>query len=107
MLSRGTNGEFAGVRVRWKSHFVTCSSHSETLNDVILSGGEAGARDRTTAEGSDAVERNASGACSLQDLGDCPAALHASYGPSEGYRPLQDDIFESEPTRMSNRQMSS
>jgi hypothetical protein len=44
------------------------------------------------AESFDVVEGNACGACSLQDLGYCIAALSASYGPSEGLRPPQDDI---------------
>jgi len=45
---------------------------------VILNGGEAGVRDRTSAESADAVERSALGACRFEDLGCCTADRHTS-----------------------------
>ena len=67
------------------------SSHS----DVILNGGEAGVRDRTGAENSDEVNGNAHAARGVLDPIECIATLRASLGPSEGYRPPQDDIASS------------
>jgi hypothetical protein len=58
---------------------------------VILNGDEGAMRGRTTAASVDVVDGDALGACRVPDLGDHTAALRASYGPSEGYRPLQDD----------------
>lgn len=49
-------------------------------------------RDRTAAGGIDFVDRNASDVRNLPDPRDCISAFSASYGPSEGYRPPQDDI---------------
>jgi hypothetical protein len=63
-------------------------------NLVILNGGEADVRDRTTAGRFDVVDGNVQGVCSMPDLGDRIAASHASYSPSEGCRPSQDDFFE-------------
>lgn len=59
---------------------------------VVLSGGEAGARDLTSEEDFDVVEGNASGACGLQGLDYCIAAFSASYGSSDGLRRPQNDI---------------
>ena len=69
-----------------------CSESGFLRSDVILNGGEAGVRDLTSAESFDGVDGNASSACSLRDLGYCIAAFGASYGPSEGLRPPQDDM---------------
>jgi hypothetical protein len=56
----------------------------------LLNGDEGAMRDRTAAS-FDVVDRKAQGACRVRDLGHRIAALRASYGPSEGYRPPQDD----------------
>jgi hypothetical protein len=58
---------------------------------VILKRGEAALRDRTRAGRFDVVGGNAQAACTVCGLGYCIAALCVSYGPSEGYRPPQDD----------------
>jgi len=61
-------------------------------------GGEAAVRDSTMMEGFDAAEGNASlwrPPCAA--LACRVAVLHASCGPSEGYRPPQDDIPRSNP----------
>src|ERR1700756_2068356 len=49
-----------------------------SLQHVILNGGEAGARDRTTAGSFDVADGNAHAACSVYGLGCCIAALRAS-----------------------------
>src|SRR5271166_2075930 len=58
---------------------------------VILNGGGTAVRDLTSAKSFDVVNGNARGACSLQNLCRCTVCFEASYGPSEGYRPPQDD----------------
>ena len=58
---------------------------------VILNGGEASVRDRMRVGSFDVVDGNAHAACSVYGLGYRIAALCASLGPSEGWRPPQDD----------------
>ena len=62
---------------------------------VILNGDSGGMRDRTTAASFDVVGRDTQGACRVRGLGRHTAALRASYGPSEGYRPPQDEMAKS------------
>jgi hypothetical protein len=60
--------------------------------DVILNGGEATVRDPTSAGSIDFVDGNAREVRNVLDPRDRISAFSASYGPSEGYRPPQDDI---------------
>jgi hypothetical protein len=49
-------------------------------------------RDRTWAGSIAFVDGSAPDVRKVKDLRDCISAFSASYGPSEGYRPPQDDI---------------
>ena len=69
-----------------------CAQPLVCHGDVILSGGEAGVRDLTWANSDDVVEGNAFGACSVAIFLQCTGDVATSYGPSEGFRPPQDDI---------------
>jgi hypothetical protein len=57
-----------------------------------VNGGEAAVKDLTSAKKFDAVDGNTQCACSRHNLVNDTADVSASYGPSEGYRPPQDDI---------------
>jgi hypothetical protein len=59
--------------------------------DVILNGGEAAVRDRTTAGAFDVVGWNSLVAHSVLALVDAIASVSPAYGLSERYRPPQDD----------------
>ena len=81
-----------GVRVCCEPHAGVVMLWCRCCALVILNGGEAAVRDRTMAGRFDVVHGNAHAACSIYGPGYCIAALCVSYGPSEGYRPPQDDI---------------
>ena len=57
-----------------------------------MSGGEAGGSDRTNAGSFDDVDGSALAVSRVANPGEGVATSCASYGPSEGSRPPQDDI---------------
>ena len=62
------------------------------LADVILNDGEADVKDRTGVCGATEVDWLQYAACSVAILSTASQGS-ATYGPSEGFRPPQDDIF--------------
>jgi hypothetical protein len=65
------------------------SSRKRKSTDVILSGGEAGVRDRTTAGRVDVVEGKSRAACSAHDLVCCIATVYGRRVPRRAFALLR------------------
>jgi len=63
-----------------------------TLRDVILRGGEAGVRDRTSVGTVDAVDRSNHDVCGVMVPVYCICTVCACTVPRRAFRPPQDDI---------------